>query len=315
MHAHGAYVLMTPARNEEANIARVLDTVASQTLLPLRWVIVDDGSSDRTAELVEKFAREHDFVHLLRHGATGERTFASKALALKAAYETLESLQFDFVGNLDADISLPADYYERMTREFAGNPLLGLVGGWICDVVDGREDRQDLGDVPGGKRIRQSSNLNSVAGAVQLFRRACFDAIGGYFPSQVGGIDTIAEVSARMHGWKVHTSPKICVLHHREMGTAVRGVLAAAWHAGRKDYGLGYHAVFYFLMCGSRMLKRPYLLGGVLRWTAYVCQALRGAPVEAPPNVVAFMRQEQRARLNRALHPQKWKNRSAGNIP
>jgi biofilm PGA synthesis N-glycosyltransferase PgaC len=293
MNPLGAYVLMTPARNEASNIPRVLDTVAAQTQRPLRWVIIDDGSNDRTAEIVDDFARKHDFVQLLRQEPTGERTFASKAQALKKAYEALRSIPFDFVGNLDADIELPPDYYAGILEKFREDPQLGLAGGIIWDVV-------------GDRMIKHITNINSVAGAVQLFRRACYDAIGGYFPSRVGGIDTIAEVSARMRGWKVSSLPEVRVLHHRETGTALHGNLKAAWRAGLKDYRLGYHPAFYVLMCVRRVWERPRLLGSLLRCAAYGGQALRRIPLEAPPDVAAFMKEEQRSRLKRALHPRTW---------
>jgi glycosyltransferase involved in cell wall biosynthesis len=284
------YVLMTPARNEERNIQRLLETVAAQTVTPVRWVIVDDGSTDRTRELVEAYVGTHDFIRLICRAHDGPRTFASKAMALRRAYELLKHEAFDFVGNLDADVGLPPDYYARMLQEFGLAPSLGLAGGLVHDVE-------------GETLIRHNSNVNSVAGAVQLFRREVYDMIGGYQPSAVGGIDTIAEVSTRMHGWTVRTFPDVTVRHHRPMGTASRGVLAASWRRGRMDYRLGYDPVFHLLMCAAHALDRPRLIGSLLRSTSYVCQALRCAPVEAPSDVAAFMRQEQRARLMRGWRP------------
>jgi glycosyltransferase involved in cell wall biosynthesis len=281
---------MTPARNEARNIQRVLETVAAQTVIPVRWVIVDDSSTDRTRELVDAYVAGHDFIRLIRRAHEGPRTFASKALALRQAYDSLKHEAFDFVGNLDADIELPPDYYEGMLNELGRAPKLGLAGGLIHDVQ-------------GERLIRHNSNLNSVAGAVQLFRREVYDSIGGYQPCKVGGIDTIAEVSTRMHGWTVRTFPDVTVRHYRQMGTASHGALNAAWRAGRKDYCLGYDPVFYLLMCIAHAVDRPWLIGSLLRWISYVCQAARRVPIEAPPDVAAFMRREQRTRLTWMWRP------------
>ncbi len=283
-----AYVLMTPARNEEDNVQRVLETVAAQTVLPMRWVIVDDGSTDRTAERVDAFSKNHDFVSLIRREHGDDRTFASKANALREAYESMAGLDFRFIGNLDADIALPADYYEGMLAELDKSPDLGLAGGTIHDVV-------------GDELICHKSNLNSVAGAVQLFRREVYEAIGGYKPCETGGVDTVAEVCTRMHGWRVQTFPEWVVRHHRGMGRAVHGTLESCWRVGRKDYMLGYHPLFYLLMSTSRLFESPFIVGGTLRWCAYCWYWVRGRRPAQSNEFVGFLRNEQLARLRSAL--------------
>jgi len=282
------YVLMTPARNEEANIQRVLETVAAQTVRPMRWVIVDDGSTDRTPERVDAFSKSHDFITLIRREHGDDRTFASKANALQNAYNSIADLDFQFIGNLDADIALPTDYYEGMLAEFARSPELGLAGGMIHDVVDGR-------------LICHTSSLNSVAGAVQLFRREVYEANGGYKPCRTGGIDTVAEVTTRMHGWRVQTFPEWVVRHHRVMGRAVHGTLEACWRVGRKDYMLGYHPLFYLLMSASRLFERPYIVGSTLRWCAYCWQWVCGRRPAQSDEFVRFLRNEQLTRIRSAL--------------
>lgn len=278
------YVLMTAARNEEGYIGRTLESVAGQSILPVRWVVVDDGSSDRTAEIVEAFGKKHPYVTLQRRQPAAERTFAAKAGALRQAYASLAGLGYDFVGSLDADVTFGGRYYETMLERFRNSPRLGLAGGLIWDET-------------GGKLVMHTISLNSVAGAVQMFRRQCYEEIGGYFPARAGGIDTIAEVSARMHGWEVRTFPEVQVVHHRVMGTASRGVLAAAWRAGIKDYRLGYHPLFYLAMCLYRVVDRPWVIGSALRLCAYAWMSLRAAPRDAPQAVVSYMQAEQMARL------------------
>ena len=122
------YVLITPARNEERFITKTLDSMVAQTLLPERWVIVDDGSSDRTAEIVERYAAHHFWIELVRRPQHLDRSFAGKVHAFNAGLERARSLQFEVIGNLDADLSFEADYLEFLMRKFSQDPKLGVAG-------------------------------------------------------------------------------------------------------------------------------------------------------------------------------------------
>ena len=122
------YVLITPARNEEAFIRKTLDSMVAQTLLPERWVIVDDGSTDRTAEIVESYAKNHSWIQLIHRPQRLDRNFAGKAHAFNAGFERIRSLPFDVIGNLDADISFERDYFEFLVDKFSEFPRLGVAG-------------------------------------------------------------------------------------------------------------------------------------------------------------------------------------------
>ena len=122
------YVLITPARNEERFISKTLDSVIAQTLLPERWVIVDDGSTDRTAEIVEDYAKRYQWIELIRRSQRVDRNFAGKADAFNAGFEQVRSLPFEIVGNLDADISFERDYFEFLVGKFCEFPGLGVAG-------------------------------------------------------------------------------------------------------------------------------------------------------------------------------------------
>ncbi|MGH7495305.1 MAG: glycosyltransferase [bacterium] len=207
------YALITPARNEEAFIERTVKAVVSQTVLPQIWVIVNDGSSDRTAEIAGHYASQYDFIRLIHISRNGERDFGAKAFAFQYGYDYLRGTSCAFVGNLDADVEFETTYFERLLQAFDNDPRLGLAGGIIFEY-DGREF------------IRQNTGLSSVAGAVQLFRRRCYEEIGGYVPLELGGIDTVVEVLARKHGWKVQTFPELRVMHHRRVAREERRNLA-----------------------------------------------------------------------------------------
>src|SRR5438876_1964302 len=128
------YVLITAARNEEAYIRKTLEAVVTQTRPPRTWFIVSDGSTDRTDEFVRDFARRFDFIELLHLGRSETRSFSSKAFALNTAYQEIRHIESDFVGILDADVSIPCDYYEELLARFEVDPRMGLAGGVIVEA-------------------------------------------------------------------------------------------------------------------------------------------------------------------------------------
>ena len=177
------YVLITPAHNEEAFIPKTLASMVAQTVPPERWVIVDDGSMDRTPEIVEEYATRFPWIELVRYHERQDRNFASKAHAVNAALERVQSLEFEIVGNLDADVSFAPDYMEFLMRKFREDPDLG---------VSGTPFTQD-GGYDSSKDSFEGENY--VAGPCQLFRRECFQDIGGYVPNRAGGVDWIAAMT------------------------------------------------------------------------------------------------------------------------
>ncbi|OAI58050.1 glycosyl transferase [Verrucomicrobiaceae bacterium SCGC AG-212-N21] len=279
------YVLVTPARNEGAFIDRTLASVVSQTHLPERWVIVDDGSSDDTPEIVERYVRRHPWIQLVRQQPRADRNFAGKAAAVNAGLNEMKNLSFDVVGNLDADVSFEPDYLAFVMGKFESDPDLG-VGGTPFTEVDGYDSVRD-----------SFEGQNYVAGPCQLFRYRCWCDIGGYIANKAGGIDWIAVMTARMKGWKVVAFPEKRFHHHRSMGTAQRGQLAALFSYGEKDYYLGGSALWQLFRCAYRMAKRPYLGGGVALLLGYISAAVRRVPRVVSPELMRFHQGEQMRKL------------------
>src|SRR5213594_984861 len=122
------YVLSTPARNEVAYIEKTIRSVVAQTLLPLRWVIVSDGSTDGTDEVVKKYAARHDWIELIRRPERAERHFAGKVDAFNAGYARVKDLPYDIIGNLDGDVSFDTEYLAFLLSKFSENPRLGVAG-------------------------------------------------------------------------------------------------------------------------------------------------------------------------------------------
>lgn len=279
------YVLITSARNEERFISKTLDSIVAQTVLPERWVIVDDGSTDHTAEIVESYAERHPWIELVRRVQDRDRHFASKAHAVNTGLERANSLEFEILGNLDADVSFGPDYMEFLMQRFSEDPDLGVAG--TPFTQEGHYDSSK----------DSFEGENYVAGPCQLFRRECFQEIGGYVPNRAGGLDWIAVMTARMMGWKVRAFPEKRFHHYRPLGTAGRGDLAALFSYGEKDYYLGGSPVWQLFRVAYRMAKKPVLLGGLALLSGYCWAALRRVKRPVSPELMRFHRREQKKKL------------------
>lgn len=281
------YLLVTPARDEAALIGQTIEAMLRQSHRPLCWVIVSDGSTDGTDEIVRHHAQRHPWIRLLRMPERAERHFAGKALAFMAAYETFRSLPFEIVGNLDADICVDDDHFEYLLRQFADRPGLGVAG------TPFRE-----GEVQYDYRF---TCIEHVSGACQMFRRACFESIGGYRPMRCGGIDWAAVTTARMRGWQTRTFTDRHCRHHRPMGSAGCRLLQARWRLGRKDYLLGGHPLWQAVRCLYQMRVPPRGIGAACLLAGYCWAALTRAPRSVDDELMRFHRAEQLQRLRRAL--------------
>ena len=283
-----SYVLITPARNEAAFIELTLKSVVAQTVRPLKWVIVSDGSTDGTDEIVAKYLADNPWIELLRMPERRERHFAGKVHAFNAGYARVKDLPFEIVGSLDADLSFDSEYFLFLLAKLAENPELGLVG---TPFQDGPNKTYDFRFV----------SIEHVSGACQLFRRQCFEDIGGYKPVKGGGIDHIAVLTARMKGWKTCTFTEKMSIHHRPMGTAERGTFKARFKTGSLDYALGGHPIWELFRTCYQMSRRPVLIGGLTLLAGYFWAFATRAERPISPELVKFRRSEQMLRLRNFL--------------
>jgi poly-beta-1,6-N-acetyl-D-glucosamine synthase len=284
-----SYVLVTPAHNEAAFIEKTIESVIRQTVLPLKWVIVDDGSTDTTASIVERCLPDHPWIELIQRPKRADRTFAGKAYSVKEGCERIAGLPYEIVGNLDADISFDPDHFEFLLRRFAENPSLG-VAGTVFREEGGYSSEND-----------SFEGRTHVAGQCQLFRRECWEQIGGYVPHRAGGVDWIAVITARMLGWKTQSFREKSFFHHRHLGTAERSVLSSSFSYGEKDYYLGGHPVWELCRVAYRLIKPPYLLSGLTLAAGYSWAFLRSAPRPVSHQLIEFHRKEQMAKLKAIL--------------
>lgn len=282
------YVLVTPARNEEAFIEKTLESMIKQTHLPLKWVIVDDGSLDSTAAIVGRYLNQYPWIELVQLPQRRDRSFAAKVGAFNAGFEKLKDLPYDVIGNLDGDISFEPDHFEFLIGKFASDPTLGVAG----TIFKEEGYSSDTDSFEGHKH---------VSGQCQLFRRQCWEDIGGYIPHRAGGIDWMAVTTARMKGWKTESFRERFFFHYRHLGTAERGILASLFSYGEKDYYLGGHPVWELFRVAYRVTKWPYIFGGSALGLGYCWAMLKRTPRPVSKELMAFHRKEQMHKLGAIL--------------
>jgi biofilm PGA synthesis N-glycosyltransferase PgaC len=281
------YVLITPARNEAAFIEQTLLSVIAQTHRPVKYIVVSDGSTDGTDDIVRHHAQAHPWIELVRTPERTERHFAGKVRAFNAGYIALNGAAYDVLGNLDADITFEPQYFEFLMSRFAQDSRLGVAGTPFREGTHQYDYR--------------FTNIEHVSGACQMFRRQCFEEIGGYRPVKSGGIDWVAVTTARMRGWRTRTfCEKVCH-HHRPIGTAQVSEWRARFRQGKKDYALGGHPLWEVFRSVYQMKSAPFLLGGLCLIAGYAWACVTRLERTAAPELMQFHRREQLSRLRSVL--------------
>jgi len=282
------YVLVTPARNEGRFIEGTIESVAQQTLLPVKWVIVNDGSTDDTGPISERCATKYKWIEVVNLPVRQERNFAAKVNAFRAGQKRLAGIEYKVIGNLDADVTLERDHFEFLMNRFQEDPSLGVAGTIFrepgyCSETDSFEGQ------------------NYVSGQCQIFRRACFEMIGGYTPSKPGGIDWMAVTTARMMGWKTRSFRERCFYHHRVLGTANQSKIGKSFTYGKKDYYMGGHPLWEIFRCTYQLRKKPFVIGGVMLFAGYFTALLKGEKRVVSDDLMRFHRREQMMKLRAIL--------------
>ncbi len=283
-----SYVLITPARNEAQFIEATLQSVTQQTVLPAKWVIVNDGSTDDTGVIAARYASRFAWIEVIDLPRRRERDFAAKVNAFKAGQERLAGVDYQIIGNLDADVSLDPDHFEFLLKRFQEDPGLGVAGTVFQE--------------PGYNSATDSfEGQTYVSGQCQIFRRDCFEMIGGYVPSKAGGIDWMAVTTARMMGWGTRSFREKSFYHHRILGTANHSRIGKSFAYGKKDYYIGGHPLWEVVRCTYQMTKPPYLIGGTMLCAGYFSALIRGEKRVVSDDLMRFHRREQMKKLTAIL--------------
>jgi glycosyltransferase involved in cell wall biosynthesis len=279
-----SYVIITPARDEEANLERTIESVIAQTVLPVEWVIVNDGSTDRTAEIIEESARQYPWIRAVHRVNRGYRQAGSGVMeAFKDGYVALGCCDWEFVVKLDGDLSFEPDYFEKCFEHFKREPRLGVGGGIIYNLMP-----------DGTQRFERGGPTFHVRGATKIYRRACWEDIGGLWLGT--GWDTIDEVKANMRGWVTRNFPDVRLVQHRATGAA-DGQWADLVKNGRANYISRYHPLFMLAKCLSRLRRRPYFVGSIALAYGFITGYLKRIRRLDDPATIRYLRGQQLRKL------------------
>jgi biofilm PGA synthesis N-glycosyltransferase PgaC len=282
-------LLVTPARNEARHIEKTIRSMVTQNVHPTKWVIVNDGSTDETPQIIDKYTSQYPWIERLDMPVRRDRNFGAKANSFNTACKAAGCMQYDVVGNIDADISFEPDFLEFLLSKLAEDTSLGVAGTPFLEE-GGYDSATD-----------SFEGENYVSGQCQLFRRKCLEEVGGYVPNKAGGIDWIAVMTARMKGWKTRSFREKRFFHHRVLGTADRGPLKAFYAYGQKDYYLGGSVVWELFRVTYRIVKQPLLVGGLALGAGFLSAAISRMPRAVSNELMQFHRREQMNKLKAIL--------------
>jgi biofilm PGA synthesis N-glycosyltransferase PgaC len=276
------YVVITPVRDEEEFLPRAIESMVRQTVLPREWILVNDGSHDRTRKIIDEAARLYSWIRGVHRTDRGYRKWGGGIIeAFYAGFNSLTCHDWEFMCKLDGDLSFTSGYFEGAITRFQSNPTLGIAGGMLFHYKDGR-------------KVLERHPMFHVRGGVKIYRRQCWEAIGGLWVGP--GSDTVDEVKANMLGWTTTSFPDLTLQHHRPTG-ASWGRWGGLVKDGRIDYVYGSHPAFLLAKSLVRLLRRPYVLGSLALVYGYITAWLRGTPQVDDARVIAYLRQQQLARL------------------
>ena len=276
------YVIITPVRDEEKYVAATVESVVSQSVRPVEWVIVDDGSTDRTGEIVDRYAAQFPWIRVVHRGNRGFRKAGGGVIeAFYDGYSQLACNDWEFIVKLDGDLTFSPNYFEECFARFRREPQLGIGGGEIYHDISGRQ------------KLERNPRFH-VRGATKIYGRKCWEAIGGLFAAP--GWDTIDEVKANMLGWKTYSFSDLRLLHHRLTGTS-QGLLRDRMKHGMACYVSGYHVLFVAASCARRLIQRPYILGSAAMFAGFIRGYVSRRPRVDDARFINYVRAQQLRRL------------------
>jgi biofilm PGA synthesis N-glycosyltransferase PgaC len=275
------YVIITPVRDEEEFIGKTFESVLAQTIVPTEWIIVDDGSSDRTPQIIDDYERHYPWITALHRKDAGIRSTGGGIAAFLFGFENLRTPDWQFLINLDGDLSFAPDYFEKCFRHFDANPKLGIAGGMIYNKI--------------GNELRpEKVAAFHVRGATKVYRRECWNSLDGMWNGL--GWDTIDEVKANIRGWETRSLPDLPLVHYRFTGTA-----GGRWWGfiknGQADYIVGYHPFFFGAKCIQRLFRPPLFVGALGLAYGWIKAHWENVSRVKDPEFLAFVRRQQLRRL------------------
>ena len=271
------YVVISPVRNEEQYIEKTIKSVLSQSVKPVEWMIVNDGSKDKTRQIVEAYARQYHWIKVLNLDDRGFYYAGPGVVdAFYKGFELLSTVDFDYVVKLDGDLSFEGDYFEQILRRFDENGKLGIASG--CTVLPSRSYGRD--------QVQRDRPM----GPSKVYRRVCFEAIGGL--KRIPGWDTADVLSAQMKGWETQCFFDLPILHFRESGHRRQGITKGKFYLGRMQYRFGYSFVYNCLKALSILKNRPCLIGGLGMVVGYIVAFIRKEEMYFDKEMIDFLKRK-----------------------
>lgn len=280
-----SYVIISPVRDEAVFIEKTLRSVTEQTVKPAEWIIVNDGSTDATETIVEPYTQQYNWIRLINRQNRGYRQRGPGVVeAFYEGFEQITCTDYDVVVKLDGDLSFEPAYFEALMEHFRADSQLGIASGQIY--------------VHNGREWATSQALHPCTqGPTKLYRRECFEAIGGIPRSY--GWDGIDDWKARMLGWRTNSFENLKVLHYRPEGKAT-GMLKSRVEQGRGAYFMGYHPLFMATRALRRLVTPPFVVGGLAMLWGYISSWLSGKK-QVEPELVRYIRQYQMRMLSQVI--------------
>ncbi len=284
------YGIITPAHNEEHFIADFMRSVIAQTHRPDAFVIVDDGSNDRTTDIAREIAADHDWIHILNRPGETRHQIGSKVVeTFRFGLEQFPENRWEAVVKLDADLILPPGYFQRVIQQLEDEPGVGICGG-VCAVPL----RDDTGAETDRLAVEKLTDRYHVRGPIKTYRMACYRDIGGLPP--IYGWDTLDELLAEYHGWKIRVLPDLVVTHRRPTG-AKTPPLRLHKMTGEMFYRLGYGPVISLIASAKRYRMKPLGVSALWSYLGYLQAALQKPEQNVTPAQRIFIRKLRYRRM------------------
>ena len=284
------HLVITPVKDEEENIAKVMESMVEQTVPPSAWILVDDCSVDHTAEIIRDFSKKNDWITLVQLSEKGERKRGAKISKLFQTGIESSELEWDFCSKIDADIILPGNYFEAIFHEFDADPMLGIASG-NCFVEDNK-----------GRRTVEKVESSHTRGALKTYRRDCMEEFGGI--REIDGWDGIDNLEAQFHGWKTRNFEHILALHLRPTGI-FEGKLRRNYNDGKKSHILGYTWPYLIGKSVLRIGKWPFFLGSICILIGFINSKLSGLQTIDDIDLRKFIARKQYNRIKEIIFMKK----------
>lgn len=277
------YLLVSPCRNEAEYMKQTLDSIVAQSIRPELWVIVDDGSTDDTADILKDYASRYSFIQVITRENRGHRSVGPGVIeAFYHGYDTVNAGQFDFICKLDLDLEIPPQYFSILIQRMNKTPRIGTCSG-----------KAYFKDKKTGELVSEKCGDEMSVGMIKFYRRTCFEEIGGFVRQVMwDGIDCH---KCRELGWIAVSweRPELQFIHLRPMGSSQQGIFAGRMRHGFGQYFMGTGLLYMTASSIFRIFHPPYFVGGFAMWWGYVKSLQQQQPRFEDAELIKFIRAYQ----------------------